>query len=87
MRFAILGDAFHFAFDFGGFAFAAFKNGVGEDVVVGNAAMAIGEAHPGVVEDVNLAAPVDRARLRHNVLRLAAMRASVHAPTPPPEPA
>src|SRR6478672_6474663 len=63
MVFAILGDALHLALDLRGLTLAAFKNRVGENVIVGNGAMTVGKAHSGVIKDMDRAAAPARIRV------------------------
>ena len=71
MRFAILGNAFHLAFDL-----AAFKNGVAKICCPGCRNGAVARAHPSVVEDVDRSAAVPTARASAST---SATRARVHA--------
>ena len=57
----------------------ALEQRLGEDDVLGRAAMAVAVVHVGVGEDVQAALPVDAARLDQHVLGLAPVGAAVHA--------
>ena len=78
-RLALVGDLVHLGRDRGRIAGRALKQRRGEDHVVGDAAMPIGEMHVGVRIDTNVAGAIDAARLDQNVLGLAPIGAAVHA--------
>ena len=77
--FPVLGHIAHGRFDLGWIAGGAFVRRLGEDVVQRQAAMAVGEAHAGVIENVKLPGAIHGAGLDEEVFRLAAMRAGIHA--------
>src|SRR4029079_14759926 len=76
---AIGGDAVHLGEDVRGLARVALEQRLGEDEILRRAAMAIlvMKLSDGKHVDVTLA--IDSASLDHHLLRLAAMRATVHA--------
>ena len=65
--------------DVGRIARLAFEQRLGEDPVVRHAAVAIGEAHVGQRQHVDVALRIDGARLDQHVLGFAPVRAGIHA--------
>ena len=73
------GDLVHLGGDDGRVAAFAAERGLREDVIVGHAAMPVGEAHVGVAEHMDAAGAIDGAGLDQRVLGLASIGAAVHA--------